>query len=258
MKSCTGRRRAVRRDQRAPDRGRDRTPVPVAVAVGALVGTASAAIAGTSLLTGALISGALAGAQALLAPKPPKFSPAGAAAVRPDTRGTAIAGVEGARWVLGTARTAGSLKFYQETASGRVVWMAFALSEGACESIERVFVDGKEVTFTRSANALTLGMSTDGETNYAGKAFIYQYFDADGTQGTEIRAACSNFTANHKFEEVSWMAVKLTQPAYKRCGRPVLDQTSRDTSGHEGHAADVAGAGRCDMDGERRGYPLLA
>ena len=185
-------------------------PSIVAVVAGALAGGAAAAIAGTSLLTGALIGGALAGAQALLAPKPPKFNAAFDADIgRVDTRGEVVAAVEGARWILGRARTAGSLKFYEETNDGEDAWLGLALSEGPCVEIEKIWVDSEPVSFTRSGNKLTLGGGFDG------KLTVYQYFAANGTQGAEIRTACSGFSTEHLWRGLSWVALHFHQPEYK-------------------------------------------
>ena len=186
-------------------------PAALPILIAAAAGGVSAALAGTAILTGALIGGGLAALSSLLAPKPPKFN---TPQFRPDTRGTVVEGVEGARWVVGRARTGGSLKFYEETNDGRDVWMGIALSEGACGFIERIFINEQEVGFTRTGNQLAIGVSADGETDYSDKAFIYEYFDGDGTEGDEIRTACTEFTADHTFMGLAWMAVHLHQPGY--------------------------------------------
>jgi len=171
-------------------------------------GAGAAAVAGTSILKGILIGGALGAASQLLAPKPPKLNLGEAGAPDIDTRSTAVAAIEGARWILGRARTGGSMKFYEETNDGRDVWMAVALSEGACDAIERIWIDGEEVKFTRSGAKLSIGGEFDGN------AAIYEYFAADGRQGAEIRQACDGFTAQHRFAGLSWMAIHLHQPEY--------------------------------------------
>ena len=186
--------------------------MPAAVLLAGAIGGGSAIIAGTSILKGVLIGGALGGAAQLLAPKPPNFDfSADSSGPDIDTRSTAISAIEPARWVLGRARTGGSLKFYQEVGE-RDVWMAFAISEGPCQAIEKIWVDGEEASFTRTGLQSGNRLALTGE--FAGKATIYQYFAADGNQGAEIRSACSNFTANHRFRGLSWVAVHLTQPEY--------------------------------------------
>ena len=143
------------------------------------------------------------------APKTPTPGPGGGAnpneTTRPDTKRPAPAiAIDSGRWILGETRTGGSLKFYEQV--DRDFWMAFYLSEGPCESIEAIWVDGESVPFTRSGNRLV----ATGE--YAGRLELYENFAADGSQGAAIRAACSNFTEEHKWEHVSWVAVKLNQP----------------------------------------------
>lgn len=192
-------------------------PAALPILVAAAAGGVSAALAGTAILTGALIGGALAAAQSLLAPKPPGLS-----TQRPDTRGTVVAAVEGARWIVGRARTGGSLKFYQESGpDSRYAWMAFAISEGECDSIENIYIDGMDVSFTRNGNELEI---TDANFMHDDGApiRIWEYFDADGTQGSEFRQRITdnsdeepnNFSSDHKFVGISWIAVELFQPKY--------------------------------------------
>ena len=194
-------------------------PAALGIIFAGVVGSVSAAIAGTSIVTGFLINAGLAAAASLLAPKPPSFNANldGLTGLDPasiDTRGEARAAIEGARWIFGRARTAGSLKFYQEIGDDQA-WLAFALSEGECDDIEAVWIDGEEVNFTSSGNTITLGtQKSDTSVNYSGKAVLYKYLKGDGTEGAEIRAACSEFTSNHRFEGVSWYAAHLTQPEY--------------------------------------------
>ena len=205
--------------------------MPVSIIIAGAIGAAGAAIAGTSILIGFAVNAGLAAAATLLAPKPPTFGNLdGLTGLDPasiDTRSTVTAAVEGARWILGRARTGGSLKYYEEVdfeppedseetaVAGGDVWMAVALSEGACDDIEAVWIDGEEVNFTASGNALSIGtQKSDTSVDYAGKATVYKYLAADGSQGAEIRAACPGFTAAHRFIGVSWMAIHLHQPGY--------------------------------------------
>lgn len=149
---------------------------------------------------------------------------------RPETRrtGPPIA-IDAARWVLGRARTAGSRKFFQVAhspqSSGknnmRDMWLAHAISEGVCSGIEKIWVDGDEVNFTRSGNKLTVttwkdfpDRSPQFNSNDVERLAIYEYFAADGNQGDEIRAACSEWTDDHRFIGISWVAIRLFQPRY--------------------------------------------
>ena len=205
-------------------------PQAIPILVAGALGAGAAAIAGTSILVGFAINAGLAFAATLLAPKPPTFDLGGLTGYDPasvDTRSRVVAAVEGARWILGRARTGGSLKFYEEVdfepeedsgdsrVDGGDLWLAIALSEGACDDIEAVWINGEEVNFTSSGNKLTIGTQiSDTEVDYTDKIAIYKYLAADGSQGAEIRAACSGFTDAHRFTGLSWMAVHLHQPAY--------------------------------------------
>ena len=198
--------------------------MPAAAIIAGAVGAVTAAVTGTSIVAGFLINAGLAAAASLFAPKPPNVGgfnaqTAGLTGQDPasiDTRTTVRAAIEGARWILGRARTAGSLKFLQEvdsassgtTVEGGDLWLAFALSEGSCDAIEAVWINAERAQISQSGNVITFGG------DYSGKITMYAYLAADGTEGTEIRAACSNFTAAHKFNGLSWMAVHLHQPGY--------------------------------------------
>ena len=128
---------------------------------------------------------------------------------RPERKPVAASPVEDAYWVVGRRRTGGVMVFYKETSGGRVLQLALVLSEGACDSIERIWADGEEVTFSRSGNRLS------GSDAYQGKIEVYEYFDADGTQGAELRSAAgADWSAAHRLHGLSWVYAVLTQPDY--------------------------------------------
>ena len=124
---------------------------------------------------------------------------------RPEVRrpGPAVAS-SAPRWILGTKRTGGELKFFQQIEE--VFWQAFYIAEGPCQGITKIWVDGQPATFTRSGNRLRL------TGDFEGNIDVYQYFAANGRQGVDIRNACSFFTTEHKWTGCSWVAIKLTQP----------------------------------------------
>ena len=98
---------------------------------------------------------------------------------------------------------------------GRDLWRAYAVSEGPCTGIGRMWVDGKEVEYTVRGNKISVGSrkypDRDGKLDYTGRLFIYVYFKADGTEGEDIRDACSGFTNEHLGYGVSWIAVHANQ-----------------------------------------------
>ena len=69
------------------------------------------------------------------------------------------------------------------------LWLIQVISEGACEGIEKVWIDGNEIPLTRVGNKLTPSSGTyKRRTGDPSELLeIYEYFDADGTQGTEMR-----------------------------------------------------------------------
>lgn len=192
-------------------------PAIAAIGVGAALGAASAAIAGATaagILAAAAIGGALSGLSALLAPKPPKLD---LGTQRADTRHTVFSAVSPARWVPGRALVGGVMVYYGEANDGRTVRMAFVISEGACDAIERVWVDGDEVPMERTLSAAGNGeyiLRPPAGNRYRGKISVTEYFAADGTQGAGLRNRVSDWTAEHKLEGVSWVHVRLDQPNY--------------------------------------------
>ena len=192
--------------------------VAAGVAFGAISGAATSFIlTGAVVLKSVLISAALGGLRALLAPKPPKFEGLGAS--RPDTRSTVFSAVEPARWITGRARVGGLLAFWHErdgSGGAKDLHIAVVLCEGACDAIEAMWVDGKRVSITRAARAAGLGhLVQPSGGRYRGKLKVYEYFAANGQQGDTLRAAAPGvWTANHRLEGLSWVHVHLTQPPY--------------------------------------------
>lgn len=188
--------------------------MPLFTAIGAsLAGSLGLGALGQSLISTALSIGALYAVNKLFAPD--------VDIPRPDTRrpGPALA-VDNARWVVGRARTGGVRTFFQEV--DREFWMVQTISEGSCEGIERIWVNGERVAFTRNGTHLDCGkaipnapLDPDEEpTDYTDRLEIYEYFSAGGNQGAEIREACSDFTEEHLGHGLSWVAIRCIQPEY--------------------------------------------
>ena len=194
----------------------------IVIGIGALTGGLSAAIASTSILAGALIGGGLAALNYLLAPKPPTLG-----SQRADTRHTVQAAVSPARWIVGRARVGGVLVFYKETNDGQDLHLALVLSEGACDQIERLWVDGEEVELvpTDRTGDGESGRRLEPQENstHRDKLTIYEYFRADGTEGDSLRTAVAEgmdtdaqgeWTTAHRLTGLSWVHVHLHQPKY--------------------------------------------
>ena len=142
-----------------------------------------------------------------LAPRSRRSSSSTTAQSMVDTRRPAPpVAVSDARWVLGEVRTGGQYVWFQDVDDEQTQWRVFVISEGSCDSIQKIWVDGEEVSFTRTGNRLQATGS------FAERLDVYEYFAADGTQGAEIRAACSNFTVQHRYHGLSWVAIRLNQP----------------------------------------------
>ena len=155
------------------------------------------------------------------------------------------AAVEPARWIIGEARVAGQLTSRWYLVSDRrnpgYLWLILVLGEGECDSVQRVWADGKEITFTsaagtasRTATVTPATQVLTGTGDWAGKFEAWVHFAGDGKQGAEFRAQLNSdrtlypggtnnnipsmFPASFRYSNKSWIAVKLTQPAYSNTG----------------------------------------
>ena len=63
-----------------------------------------------------------------------------------------VGGVKSARWVLGRARVAGNLVWFH--VDGRNMQLLYVLSEGACDAIEEIYVNGELVPMNRTSSGL--------------------------------------------------------------------------------------------------------
>lgn len=128
-----------------------------------------------------------------------------------------------ARWALGECRNGGLLAFYEEFTGEDIAFvdMAIALSEGACENIEGVWIDNvyyELFPFTRSV------VTPMGPRQYSGlrggsilhdgadfyPVEVYPALDADGTGGDFLRDA-TTWGDTDKLEGISWTHLRLIQ-----------------------------------------------
>ena len=188
-------------------------------------------------------------ALSLLADKP--AAPGGQAPT--DRAGTIQGGIGAARYVLGEQALGGHFIFYGEEEArttysqqaGRDVyehdaWAVFCISEGACEGLQKVWINTDEVDLVNNTppgvdgyrllkpgppRALTQEEIDGGiiaPRDYRGKIEFYEVFDGLGN-GLQplIDAAASDkwvgppWTADHRLRGRSYIAVRLIQPSYK-------------------------------------------
>ena len=94
--------------------------------------------------------------------------------------------------------------------------MALVLSEGPCEGIDEIWLDGEPLTVTKA--------TAGGHSVYTADGFeCHEYFKADGTEGAESFAAASAGSseltwsaATVQGKGLSWVYIKLTQNDYGR------------------------------------------
>ena len=172
----------------------------------AIGGSFVAALGGSAFLAGAAVYGGLALVGQLLAPKPPS---ANLNSLTGTLRRTQRAAVMIKRWILGRARVAGYLVFYEETNDGRTVHMVLLLGVAPCSTIERIWIDGTEITIQRSqSGTITCSEYPDGQLE------IRPYLSGDGAGGSALRNATDDWTAAHQLNDIAWAHIKLTQPTY--------------------------------------------
>ena len=196
--------------------------MPVGVTLAFIIGGFGPVLAGTAtgfVLGSALVAAGLAAVSYLLAPAPPDLG-----AVRPDTRTTRRSAVAPARWILGRARVGGLLAFWHESEGpdgAEDLDIVLVLSEGPCDQIERVWINGAEITMERTART---GSGESGHLiqpaagqDYRDNLHIYEYFTGDGLEGDSLRAAApDDWTDAHKLTGLAWVHVRLRQPSYGR------------------------------------------
>ena len=148
-----------------------------------------------------------------------KATPGGTAG-EPD-KNTIRAAVQPARYIYGTARTAGSLVYLHE--SGRSMWAVYALGKGECDAIAGLWVDGKrqeleEIQSTERDSAGEFSAPYLGvkDGRYEDQIRIYPALEADG--GTSVAAARllravsgSRWTTSHAGGGVAYCVVRLDQ-----------------------------------------------
>ena len=106
------------------------------------------------------------------------------------------------------------MAFYGETDNNRHCHVALAVSEGQCQSIEELWIDGKKVNFTRTDNG-SAGDLLRASGSYSGRFELYEYFAANGQQGSHLRTAFpTRWSAMHQGNGVSWVYLRMFQPDY--------------------------------------------
>ena len=188
----------------------------VPILIGGGLGAVSAALAGGAILTGFLLGAGLAAISYLLAPSAPDIG-----ALKSDTQRTLRVAVANARWILGRARVGGVLAFVHEEiaddpTSGRsVIHMAYLIAEGPCAGVEKVWADERQVSLTRGTGSNIHRLEGSAGSDDAGKIVIYEYFSASGTDGGELDTEVPEWNiSNRRLNGISWLYVKLFQPAY--------------------------------------------
>lgn len=138
---------------------------------------------------------------------------------RPRSEHEVRSTIEPARWILGTARTSGLLVFYREsentTKYGPLeVDVILALSEGACESIEKVYINGASVGIS-GRTPIVGGEQIILSSTWNDHIKVYAYLSADGTGGSSLRTRHPTlWTTNHKLGGISYVHIRMIQNQY--------------------------------------------
>ena len=198
-----------------------------AVSVGVVAATAG--LAAVTLATFAVPAAISLGVGLLaraFAPKPPSFkglNPASAGS-RGTPEQTLNDPVTVARWIVGQVRCAGKVVWVHVDDAEDIVnkdtnrdtvsslHMAQVISEGACEGIDEIWLDGEKLTVTKS--------TVSNHSVYTADGFeLHEYFKADGNEGAECFAAATGADLSWTAADVqgmglSWIYVKYTQNNY--------------------------------------------
>lgn len=128
--------------------------------------------------------------------------------------------VEPARYILGRARTTGILAFYNESDRDSnygpmQVDIILVVSEGECESIDAVFVDGRKFQITNRIATVDGGEQLVGNAFWDARMKIWSYLDASGNGGRSLRIAFPDlWTVNHRLDGLSYIHVRMIQNDY--------------------------------------------
>ena len=203
-----------------------------AISVG--VTAATAGLAAVTLATFAVPAAITLGVGLIsraLAPSPPRFTGVDAVAtdsVTSATRGTVERTINStvtpARWIVGAVRCTGRIVWVHVDDDEEVInadttrdtvsslHMAMVVSEGPCNGINEIWIDGDKLTVTKTTEG--------GHSVYKADGFeAHEYFKADGTEGAECFAAATGAeltwnAADVQGEDLSWIYLKLTQNDY--------------------------------------------
>lgn len=117
-----------------------------------------------------------------------------------------------ARWVFGRARIGGHRVWVSVGGENRrSLYEVLVLSEGRLTAIDKVYVDGEEIEFTRSGNTLS------GAGRYLNHITITEEFALNSaTRGQAARDADIGWTADHRLDGKSYALIHYQQNDYGR------------------------------------------
>ena len=159
-------------------------------------------------------------------------------ALRRQPKGIIKTGSAPKRWVAGRARTSGVLAFYSEQsleADDRALWgfkgdsyahLVLVLSEGACDGIEGLWLDGEHVplatdTTNPHASVFVPSFSTrfvfDDPTRGSDQPLfgLQQCFSGLGTDGSLLRALFPGEWSGTRLRGISYIHIWFRQPNYE-------------------------------------------
>ena len=182
------------------------------------IGASTVTIFGSAILGGAVVYGGLALVSYLLQPKPRAIGTAS-----PDLRTTIRSGLSNARWILGRARVGGVLMYiYEPSNTDKDIHLVLLLSEGVCEGIEKVWVDGAEIPWTsrnsssKNGDVMPEGLvavAAEGEP-HENKLAIRPYYNGIPADSPIALVEGSTWSADRTLPNKTAVHITLTQPDY--------------------------------------------
>ena len=201
-------------------------------AIGALFPSAIGfTIAGSAILGGAVLYGGIAtiqyGVTKLFAKKPVQQQLRFGDPAR--SRTLQVASDSDAVWVLGRVRIAGFLVWHYEASLPPIIDinkpearrashdmdLCIVLSEGPCEGLNAVYIDGSAISLQRGSNAYTDSIYYEAGGEYNGKLKMWFYANGGDSPPQSLRAISTYWDGNHTGKDLCFVHVKLTQPGYQ-------------------------------------------
>ena len=101
--------------------------------------------------------------------------------------------------IYGQTRVGGVIVFKDVTDSNQFLHVVYALAGHECQAIDKVYLNGEELTIDASTNMVTA------PSKYAGNVRIKKHLGTDTTGDTDLVSESTKWTSDHKLREVTYI-----------------------------------------------------